>query len=105
MWVEFTGQEGLLDFLFENDFVVFDTEYFLMGQPTQEALVHFEQSRADVTLSTGQKAWFGFRKTGWKNYLSEFDAARQQFKLVQTDLVCVKRAHLQAVTTALLEAK
>lgn len=94
MWVEFTGQAGLLDFLIEADFMLFDTEYFFMGSPQAPATTAFDVSRQDVVLSTGKMAWFGFRRKSWKNFEIEFGNAREQLGMVQTDLVCINRRYM-----------
>jgi len=91
MWIEFTNRPELLDFLNTEGFIVFDTEYFLMGEKTDAALAEFDVSKLDLTLSTGQLAWFGFRKYSWHNYSATFEKQRQEHKLVQTDLVCVNK--------------
>ena len=92
MWIEFTNQPGMLDFLTTEGFIIFDTEYFLMGEKSYAALAEFDISKPDITLSTGQHAWFGFRKYAWHNYSSTFEKQRNEHKLVQTDLVCVNRS-------------
>lgn len=91
MWIEFTNQPGLLDFLTTEGFIIFDTEYFLMGEKSDSELTEFDISKPDITLSTGQHAWFGFRKYAWHNYSDAFEKHRNEHKLVQTDLVCVNR--------------
>jgi FkbM family methyltransferase len=94
MWVEYSGQAGLLDLL-ERDFDLYDTEYFFHGEPLPAALELFEPSRQDITLSTGKKAWFGYRRTPWgEDYEAEIALLRKQIKLVQTDLVCINRRKL-----------
>jgi FkbM family methyltransferase len=95
MWVEFTGQKGLTDFLNDKDFVLYDTEYFFMGAPTERALDIFEVSKENVPLSTGATAWFGFKKGQWQDHATEFYEYRREFKLIQTDVVCVPRRHLE----------
>jgi FkbM family methyltransferase len=101
MWVEFTNQPGLLDFLAYSDFIVFDTEYFILGEKNETSLAVFELTKSDVALSTGKKAWFGFRKYAWKNFEQEFSKARIELKMVQTDLVCVNKKYLQEFINAL----
>lgn len=102
MWVEFTNQPGLLDFLTNEGFVIFDTEYFLMGEKNDAAFSDFNVSKQDVTLSTGQHAWFGFRNYAWHNYSASFEKARVEHKLVQTDLVCVNRKYLSEFSQAVV---
>lgn len=101
LWVEFTNQRGLLQTLSSLDYILFDTEYFLMGEKSPSALAAFDPSRHDVTLSTGQHAWFGFRKHAWHDYLASFEKARSDFRLIQTDLVCVNKRYLSEFIAAL----
>lgn len=101
MWVEFTGQAGLLDFLIETGFMLFDTEYLLMGTPGDPATEVFDVSKHDVVLSTDKRAWLGFRKRTWKNFETEFTNARAQLDMVQTDLVCINKRFIGEFIDAL----
>ena len=100
LWIEFTGQAGLLDFLIEHDYIVFDTEYFMMGQPTAESQLIFDVSKIDVVLSTNKLAWFGFRKRAWKNFELEFAKAKKEMSMVQTDLLCVNKRYIDEFIAA-----
>ncbi len=95
MWVEFTGQDGLLRYLSEQGFALFDTEYRFKGEPTVSAKALFDVSRTDVTVSTGKTAWFGFKQTPWSSYEAEFRRYKRDLSLVQTDLVCVHQTRLE----------
>ena len=101
MWVEFTGQPGLVDFLEANDFMLFDSEYFFLGDPAPEATEHYEVSLQNVALSVGSNAWFGFKKKSWKNIAQEMIEHRRQFRLVQTDLLYVNKRHLKDFISAI----
>lgn len=92
MWVEYSGQKGLLDYL-DRNFVLFDTEYFFFGSPSDEARAAFHVSRENVMLSTNRPAWFGFKKRRWSSFEAEFIQAKAA-GIVQTDLVCVNRSAL-----------
>lgn len=94
MWIEYSGQAGLLDYIIDNDFMVFDTEYFFAGSPSEEARRMFHVSRENYRLSTDKLAWFGFKARPWDDYRTEFATLRKTMSLVQTDLVCVNRARL-----------
>jgi FkbM family methyltransferase len=94
MWIEYTGQRGLMDYIIDQDFLVFDTEYFFMGSPSEEARQLFKVARENYTLSTGKTAWFGFKRKPWNDYHQEFATYRKELGMVQTDLVCVNRRHL-----------
>jgi len=99
MWIEFSFQSGLLEFL-ERDFVLFDTEYFFRSTPDSLAREHFEISKEGVPLSTGASAWFGFKKLPWQDYQGEFHMFRGKLKLVQTDIACVPKARMAEFTEA-----
>jgi len=101
MWVEYSGQPGLADFLSDHGFLLFDTEYFFMGNPTPGALTVFEASKKGQTLSTGKTAWFGFKRSPWRDFSAEFPLLRKSLGMVQTDLVCINRNALPAFTSAL----
>lgn len=96
MWIEYSGQPGLAEFLTEAGYLLFDTEYFgLSAEPDAETRRQFDVTRSNVTLSTGKEAWFGFKRTPWTNYPEEFAELRRRKILVQTDLVCINRRRLK----------
>lgn len=90
MFVEYGGQPGLLDYL-RNDFEVYDTSYVFYKEKTPQALELFDCHR-EVQNSVGRMTWHGFRRQPWgEDYEGELKAARKQFGLTQTDLVCVNK--------------
>jgi FkbM family methyltransferase len=91
LWVEYTGRDRLFEYLADNEFRMFDTEYLFYGRPTPAAKKHFRVSQPSITLTTGRTAWEGFRKTPWADYAAEFQRHREASGVVQTDLVCVKK--------------
>lgn len=95
MWIEYSGQPGLAEFLTEAGYLLFDTEYFGVGSPDAETRHQFDVTRENVVLSTGKEAWFGFKRTPWTNYPEEFAELRRRKILVQTDLVCINRRRLK----------
>lgn len=101
LWIEFSFQPGLLDYLQGLDYLLFDTEYFFIGDPTAEATARFQVSKENVALSTGKSAWFGFPKTASLNYAADWADWKERFQLIQTDLVCVNRKHLRSFVNAL----
>jgi FkbM family methyltransferase len=101
MWVEYTGQANLIEFLEDSGFLIFDTEYFGMGTIDDDIRREFDITRDDVMLSTGDTAWFGFKRRPWRNYAAEFAALKAERKIVQTDLVCVSRTKLANFCKAL----
>lgn len=101
MWVEFSGQPGLKDFLEDSGFMLFDTSYMFVGGCSDEAREHFSITQGEVTVSTGRTAWFGTKRGAWKNYDSELAEYKKKFGLVQTDLVCVNREFINEFIRAI----
>jgi FkbM family methyltransferase len=96
MWVEFTGQDGLLPYLVEQGYALFETEYRFRGEPDARARALFDVTRTGVKVSTGHTAWFGFKRAPWSSsYEEEFWQYRRELALTQTDLVCVHRTRLE----------
>jgi len=107
MWIEFAGDKHLLDYIVSKDFHLFDTSYFFMGNPTPRIKELFDISKENVTLSTGQTAYFAFKKCGWIDYHAEFMELKNNLfswrnRLVQTDIFCVKTKYLDLFHRSLL---
>jgi FkbM family methyltransferase len=94
MWIEYTGRPDLMDYIIDQDFLVFDTEYFFLGSPGEAARDAFKVTRENHPLSNGLTAWFGFKRKPWRNYHQEFAQYKKDLRMLQTDLVCVNRRHL-----------
>lgn len=94
MWVEYIGQTGLIDYLHDLDFVVFDTEYMFLNKKTSDLMEQFRTTKDGVVLSTGARAWFGARTRPWRNFEQEFKDHQRKSGLSHTDLVCVNKRHL-----------
>jgi FkbM family methyltransferase len=94
MWVEYTGQPELMDYIIDRDFLVFDTEYFFLGSPSDEAREAFNVTHENCPLSTGMTAWLGFKRKPWRDYHQEFAKYKKELRLVQTDIVCVNRRYV-----------
>jgi len=94
LWVEYSGQPELYEFLSDSGFITFDTEYFFLGEPQTEALNFFNISKRDISLSIGMKAWFGFRNRAWNNYKTDFEKHKKSLKMIQTDLLCVNKKYI-----------
>ena len=101
MWIEFTGQPELMDYLANEGFILFDTEFFFWGEPTPRARELFDVSGEGVPLSTGQTTWTGFKKSRWKNFEVEFHTLKQEIRLGWTDLVCINKKRLDEFVAAL----
>lgn len=95
MWIEFSNQPGLFEYLEENDFYLFDTEYMFSVEPTEAVKAHFRISRTR-NLSTGRTAWFGFPRIDWADFRRQIQFMKREYGLIQTDLVCVPRSRAAA---------
>ena len=93
MWVEFTGQPGLLSFLHDAGFTVFDTEYLFVGKPNHLIEELFEITRVGRN-SIGKDIFFGYRKHSWDNYEAILDFMKRRRRLVQTDIVVVNNKYI-----------
>ena len=102
MWIEFIGNKYLLDYIISKDFHLFDTSYLFIGNPTPLVKDLFDISREGVILSTGQTAYFAFKRCGWSNYYEEFIEFQKNSSLVQTDILCVKSQYLDLFYRSLL---
>lgn len=100
-WIEFTNQDGLLDFLAEQNFMIHDTEYLFDGYPSNDLLDDFNITNPCLPLSTGKSAWLGFRTKPWINYEARFKYYQSSYGLIQTDLLCVNRRYLDEFTSAI----
>ena len=102
MWIEFGGQPGLLEFLKERGFILFDTEYLFTGEPTREVLDAFTITRKG-TNSINRTIFFGRRNSIWQDYEERFRQFRK-LGMVQTDMVAVSPRYIEAFTNASIEA-
>lgn len=92
LWIEYLGKDPLLyDFLVSSGYIVFDTEYLFIGDPTDDAREIFDVSKEKVILSTGATAWFGFKKKPWNDFKSEFVKYQNTLKMIQTDFLCINK--------------
>lgn len=101
LWIEFSGQEGLIDFLKDKGYILFDTEYFFRGESTDSLRKIFDISKENVPLSNGKTVSFGFKKCAWNHFEAEFFQYKKELGLVQTDLVCVHRPYLNEFVSAI----
>lgn len=92
MWIEFSNQPGLYDFLVANDFYLFDTEYLFVGEPNQFHLEEFEITRSGRNTLRKQ-IFFGVRKNPWEPYIDRFDFMMRRRRMIQTDLICINNRH------------
>ena len=94
LWIEFGvgAQDVIIDFLLRRNYTLFDTAYLMMGK-RDESFTDFDFIE-ECDLSTGRKAWFGFRNRRWGDYMVEQRRMRNMYGLSQTDLVCVNNTYL-----------
>ncbi len=100
LYVEYTGQPGLVEYLLAEDFLLFDMRYLFLDEPTDALLQEFEFCE-QVLLSTGRPAWYGFKKSVWPNYLEKIAHMRKYDKFVTTDLICVHRSKVGPLLDAI----
>ncbi|MEP0324131.1 FkbM family methyltransferase [Bauldia litoralis] len=92
IYCEYSGQEGVLEFFFENGYTVFFTEHLLVQRKPDDPIFswHIVKEKA---LSSGRSAW-----TAWPPETMPRDAAGyadfmrsedRRLMSCQTDLVCV----------------
>ena len=94
LWVEFEATNmDLYRFLLDQDFLMFDTDYLFIGDPSDEALEIFHLTSREI-LSTGQTSWSGFKKKPWYCFAEEMPFAKEKFGLIQTDLVCINKRRI-----------
>jgi len=93
LYVEFSGEEGILDHLFERDYVVFDHHYVLVPTKTSPDLSFWDLTR-EVGLSTGTKALYAWPKELPSDpgaFRSMFVREREKIGALQTDIIAVRR--------------
>lgn len=93
MWIEYSGQEGVLEFLDAHGFVLFDTLYMFRGEPDMLTQELFLVERR-VSNSLGNDIFFARRRHVWSDYARGFAFARKHRRMMQTDLVAVSPACL-----------
>ncbi|RED16171.1 WcbI family polysaccharide biosynthesis putative acetyltransferase [Parasphingopyxis lamellibrachiae] len=99
MWIEYGGQPGLLEFLDQRGFVLFDTEYLFVGQHNDLTLELFDVSRSG-TNSIGKQIFHGHRKHIWNDYQRGFAFAQKHRRMIQTDIAAVSPRALSSFVDA-----
>lgn len=89
LWVEFSNQPGLFDFLCTRGFLIFDTNYLCVGASASELAAAGLEGREKLTLSISQEAVLARRLREEGDYLAWFSHARKNAGVWQTDLLCV----------------
>ncbi|MDR1045407.1 MAG: FkbM family methyltransferase [Candidatus Adiutrix sp.] len=100
LWIEFSDQAGLLDYLYDLGFIIFETTYLLRGHDPSAAAKDFVFIKKG-NLSSGNPVWLGRRITPWgRDFHDEFMLCKTKYSLVQTDIVCVHATRYQAFNRA-----
>lgn len=102
MWIEFSNQPGLLKFLADKGFVIFDTEYLFVGEPIDLIEELFEVTRVGQN-SIGKKIFFGNRRHVWRDYEAGFNFCKARRRMIQTDIAAVHPEYLPAFLEAALD--
>jgi FkbM family methyltransferase len=102
MWIEFSNQPGLIDYLVDNNFVLFDTEYLFVGRPSDLIQELFEISREGIN-SIGKDIFFGYRRHIWRDYEKAFNFSFSKRRMIQTDLVAVAPGYLSVFLEAAID--
>ena len=89
LWIEFSNQPGLFDFLSRRGFLLFDTNYLCAGASTAQLAAAGLEACEELTLSTSQPAVLARRLLEQSNYLTWFESAQRTAGLYQTDLLCI----------------
>jgi FkbM family methyltransferase len=88
LWVEFTGDMRVYEYLINNGYSLFDAEYLFNGKLCKNSKKYFEFSKFSE-LSTGEKVWWGHRKKPYENIAKEFKYYQKELGMIQTDLLCI----------------
>lgn len=101
LWIEFTNQPGLLQFLHNEEFVIIDTTYIFFSNHTIKPDKHFHFIKNEF-LSTGRPIWIGKKLLPWSNdFDDEFSFYKKKYGLIQTDIICVQKEKLALFASAL----
>jgi FkbM family methyltransferase len=102
MWVECTRIAGLIEFLTDHDFCLFDTEYMFMD-PNRDTIENEFILTRTVEKSTGKAASFGYRIVDWPNYEESFKFHKKNSGMIQTDLVAVHKSEQEALAAFVID--
>jgi FkbM family methyltransferase len=96
MWMEYSGQPGLLKFLQKSGFTLFDTEYLFVGKPNDLIAELFDLTRFGRN-SIGKQIFFGYRKHLWADYESILDFMKRRRRVIQTDMIVINNKYLESL--------
>lgn len=102
MLVEYSGQIGVIEFLIERGYRLFDTQYLLVPRNGAEPDSADWSDLEDVALSTGAKSFYAWpnRIPRQKDQYAEFLSSYKKIGYVQTDLVAVHASVKRQFRTA-----
>jgi len=103
LWIEFTGQEGLIPMLLEHGFLLFDTNYMCPAGGRGQ-LEHFDlRPFKEIVLSTSRPALLATRARDTADFLAWFHDAKKAGAIMQTDLLAINPAFLPSFLLMLQE--
>jgi hypothetical protein len=94
LWVEFSNQPGLFEFLRGRGFLLFDTNYMCVDASAGQLAAAGLEGREKLTLSISRDAVLARRLHEVNDYLDWFAGARKSAGVWQTDLLCVNPAFI-----------
>ncbi len=96
LWIEYSGQFGLVKYLRRKGYTLFDTEYLFRGEPTDAIRERFEISKDSFTLTSGATTCYGYPREAIEgDYVKAFREMKKSLNLIQTDLVAVHKNQLE----------
>jgi FkbM family methyltransferase len=100
LWIEFSNQPRLYDYLVGNGFLIFDTNYLCTGSSANQLEKLGLRAIRRIMLSTSQPAVIATRISDSDNYLDWFNRAKKM-GVLQTDLLAVNPKFLPNFLTIL----
>lgn len=101
MWVEFSGDQAVLDYVHEHGYVVFDSQYLLVPRTTSPNDDEWKVL-GTKNLSNGKEAFLAWPREyprSPENYCAWFREKRAEF-IIQTDLTVVRKSFLATYLAA-----
>lgn len=95
IYLEFSGDTKIIDFLYEQNYLIFDTDYVIIPKvdtPILEDMGFYDLKT--INLSTGVQAYTAkliLKNSNYCHFLKEFN---KNFGYIQTDLICVHSSFL-----------
>lgn len=105
-YIEFSGEEPILQFLENRGYVFFDNLYLLVAVRNKPDFTHWKEER-QVLISTGRDAFNAWPRNAPRSYGDYCSWMREQTKEVGgvwTDMVCVHKSFLPNFFNAVADA-